>query len=84
MPSKTKTKTKKQTTTKTTIKPTTKPGINITITNKVKQPQQAKKRRRNKTKSLLGNFLDSNQNQKVQTFGIPIPNQAPLSTHQVT
>ena len=88
MPSKTKTKTKntkkQTTTTKTTIKPTTKPGINITITNEVKQPEAKKRVRRNKTKSVLSNFLDANQNQKVQTFGVPIPNQAPLSTHQVT
>ena len=85
MPSKTKTKnTKKQTTTtKTTIKPTTKPGINITITNEVKQPETKKRVRKNK-KSVLSNFLDANQNQKVQTFGVPIPNQNPLSTHQVT
>ena len=83
MPSKTKTKkAKKQTTTKTTIKPTTKPGINITITNEVKQPEVKKQVRRKKTKSVLGNFLDAYQNQKVQTFGLPIPNQAPLSTHQ--
>ena len=88
MPSKTKTKTKntkkQTTTTKTTIKPTTKPGINITITNEVKQPEAKKRVRRNKTKSVLSNFLDANQNQKVQTFGLPIPNQPPLLAHQAT
>ena len=67
MPSKTKTKNarsstrtqaknKQTTTTKTTIKPTTKPGINITITNEVKQPEAKKRVRRNKTKSVLSNF----------------------------